>query len=205
MNHLGRALTEYDDPPVKVLFVYNCNPAATVPDQRRMLRGLEREDLFTVVLRAGDDRHGALRRRRPASTRRSSKATTSRKAYGPIHHRTRPPGDRRGRRSAIERRRLRRAVRAASACSRRTNRTGELDLMLHVLDQLPGRDRRRSARRRRADRRRSASRRFSSSTCFRRPPDRKVDLFPDELERKRADGAVSLPTGSGDRRAIRWR
>ena len=32
-----------------MLFVYNCNPAATVPDQRRVLRGLEREDLFTVV------------------------------------------------------------------------------------------------------------------------------------------------------------
>jgi anaerobic selenocysteine-containing dehydrogenase len=49
MNHLGRALTEYDDPPVKVLFVYNCNPAATVPDQGRVIKGLEREDLFTVV------------------------------------------------------------------------------------------------------------------------------------------------------------
>jgi anaerobic selenocysteine-containing dehydrogenase len=49
MNHLGRALTEYDDPPVKMLFVYNCNPAATIPDQRRVIRGLEREDLFTVV------------------------------------------------------------------------------------------------------------------------------------------------------------
>jgi anaerobic selenocysteine-containing dehydrogenase len=49
MNHLGRALTEYDDPPVNVLFVYNCNPAATVPDQRRVLKGLERDDLFTVV------------------------------------------------------------------------------------------------------------------------------------------------------------
>jgi anaerobic selenocysteine-containing dehydrogenase len=49
MNHLGRALTEYDDPGVSVLFVYNCNPAATVPDQRRVLQGLEREDLFTVV------------------------------------------------------------------------------------------------------------------------------------------------------------
>src|SRR4051812_36475467 len=49
MNHLGRALTEYNDPPVNVLFVYNCNPAATVPDQRRILKGLEREDLFTVV------------------------------------------------------------------------------------------------------------------------------------------------------------
>jgi anaerobic selenocysteine-containing dehydrogenase len=49
MNQLGRALTEYTDPPVNVLFVYNCNPAATVPDQHRILRGLEREDLFTVV------------------------------------------------------------------------------------------------------------------------------------------------------------
>jgi anaerobic selenocysteine-containing dehydrogenase len=49
MNRLGRALTEYDDPPVNVLFVYNCNPAATVPDQRRIIKGLEREDLFTIV------------------------------------------------------------------------------------------------------------------------------------------------------------
>ncbi|MEO6223734.1 MAG: molybdopterin-dependent oxidoreductase, partial [Vicinamibacterales bacterium] len=49
MNHLGRALLEYDAPPVKVLFVYNCNPLATMPDQNRVRRGLEREDLFTVV------------------------------------------------------------------------------------------------------------------------------------------------------------
>jgi anaerobic selenocysteine-containing dehydrogenase len=34
---------------VKLLFVYNCNPAATMPDQRRVLEGLAREDLFTVV------------------------------------------------------------------------------------------------------------------------------------------------------------
>ena len=49
MNHLGRALTEYQDPPVQVLFVYNCNPLATMPDQNRVLQGLERNDLFTVV------------------------------------------------------------------------------------------------------------------------------------------------------------
>jgi len=49
MNQLGRALTELNDPPVKALFVYNCNPAVTVPDQTRVLRGLQREDLFTVV------------------------------------------------------------------------------------------------------------------------------------------------------------
>jgi anaerobic selenocysteine-containing dehydrogenase len=49
MNKLGRALLEYRDPPVQMLFVYNCNPLATVPDQNRVLHGLERDDLFTVV------------------------------------------------------------------------------------------------------------------------------------------------------------
>lgn len=49
MNQLGRVLTEPLDPPVKALFVYNCNPAVTVPDQQRVLKGLQRDDLFTVV------------------------------------------------------------------------------------------------------------------------------------------------------------
>lgn len=49
MNHLGRALTEWDEPPIKVLVVFNSNAAVTSPDQRRILRGLERDDLFTVV------------------------------------------------------------------------------------------------------------------------------------------------------------
>ncbi len=49
MNQLGRALLEYSDPPVQTLFVYNCNPAATAPDQHRIIKGLQREDLFTVV------------------------------------------------------------------------------------------------------------------------------------------------------------
>jgi anaerobic selenocysteine-containing dehydrogenase len=48
MNQLGRALEE-SDPPVNVLFVYNNNAAVTTPNQRRVLKGLEREDLFTVV------------------------------------------------------------------------------------------------------------------------------------------------------------
>ena len=49
MTLLGRVLTEPLDPPVKALFVYNANPAVTIPDQQRVLKGLEREDLFTVV------------------------------------------------------------------------------------------------------------------------------------------------------------
>jgi anaerobic selenocysteine-containing dehydrogenase len=36
-------------PPVKALYVYNSNPAAVCPDQARVLQGLRREDLFTVV------------------------------------------------------------------------------------------------------------------------------------------------------------
>jgi anaerobic selenocysteine-containing dehydrogenase len=48
MNQLGRAL-ELDDPPIAVLFVYNNNAVATTPNQRRVIQGLEREDLFTVV------------------------------------------------------------------------------------------------------------------------------------------------------------
>ncbi len=49
MNQLGHALTELGDPPIAALFVYNCNPAATAPNQRAVRRGLGREDLFTVV------------------------------------------------------------------------------------------------------------------------------------------------------------
>ncbi len=49
MNKVGRMLTEPEGAPVNVLFVYNCNPVAILPDQRRVIRGFEREDLFTVV------------------------------------------------------------------------------------------------------------------------------------------------------------
>ncbi|MDH3397645.1 MAG: molybdopterin-dependent oxidoreductase [Acidimicrobiia bacterium] len=50
MNHLGRALTDSNlDPPVKALFVWNGNPAVTVPNAAAIRQGLAREDLFTVV------------------------------------------------------------------------------------------------------------------------------------------------------------
>ena len=49
MTQLGRVLTEPPTPPVKALFVYNANPVAMTPDQNRILAGLAREDLFTVV------------------------------------------------------------------------------------------------------------------------------------------------------------
>jgi hypothetical protein len=39
-----------DDPPVKALVVYGANPMSSNPDSGKVRRGLEREDLFTVVL-----------------------------------------------------------------------------------------------------------------------------------------------------------
>jgi anaerobic selenocysteine-containing dehydrogenase len=49
MNRLGHALNELDDPPVMALYVYHSNPAAVTPDQNAVLKGLAREELFTVV------------------------------------------------------------------------------------------------------------------------------------------------------------
>lgn len=49
MNRLGEALNELRDPPVLGLYVYHSNPAAVAPDQNAVLKGLSREDLFTVV------------------------------------------------------------------------------------------------------------------------------------------------------------
>jgi anaerobic selenocysteine-containing dehydrogenase len=51
MSALGSALTDAElEPPVVALVVWNANPAAIAPDQRQVLKGLAREDLFTVVL-----------------------------------------------------------------------------------------------------------------------------------------------------------
>ena len=50
MSQIGHALTKLKDPPVQALVVYNSNPGAIAPNQARVLEGLRREDLFTVVL-----------------------------------------------------------------------------------------------------------------------------------------------------------
>jgi anaerobic selenocysteine-containing dehydrogenase len=49
MNQLGKALNQLSNPPVKSLYVYHSNPASIAPDQNQVIRGLMREDLFTVV------------------------------------------------------------------------------------------------------------------------------------------------------------
>ena len=48
MNRTGEVLRDRER-PIKVLFVYNCNPLATLPAQEKVRAGLGREDLFTVV------------------------------------------------------------------------------------------------------------------------------------------------------------
>jgi hypothetical protein len=49
MNLLGRTLLGENGAPVELLFVYNANPLATIPNQEKVREGLSREDLFTVV------------------------------------------------------------------------------------------------------------------------------------------------------------
>ncbi len=51
MVQLGAALNNTKlDPPVHSLFVYNANPMVTIPNQNLIKQGLQREDLFSVVV-----------------------------------------------------------------------------------------------------------------------------------------------------------
>jgi anaerobic selenocysteine-containing dehydrogenase len=136
MNHLGRALLEYADPPITVLFVYNANPAATVPDQRRVLKGLERTDLFTVVFdQVLTDTALYADVVLPATT--FLEGYDFAKSYGSIYmDLARPVID------AVGEARSNADV-FGELCGRLDlNRpdeaTGELDLLVNVLDSLPG-------------------------------------------------------------------
>jgi anaerobic selenocysteine-containing dehydrogenase len=48
MSRLGEALLD-SDPPVRALVLWGANPMVTVPNAEAIRRGLERDDLFTVV------------------------------------------------------------------------------------------------------------------------------------------------------------
>lgn len=49
INDIGRHLVEDDiDPPIRAMVIYNHNPIVVHPDQNRMRRGLERDDIFSV-------------------------------------------------------------------------------------------------------------------------------------------------------------
>ena len=66
------------DPPVKMLFVYNCNPAGDGAGSEPRAAGAAARGSLHRRLRTGLHRYRALRRRRAARRRRSSSSTTSR-------------------------------------------------------------------------------------------------------------------------------
>jgi anaerobic selenocysteine-containing dehydrogenase len=185
MNHLGRALTEYDDPPVDVLFVYNCNPAATVPDQRRVIRGLERTNLFTVVFeQVMTDTALYADLILPATTFLEGYDVA--KAYGPFSMNLARPvidavGEARSNADVFGELSARLGLLADGESA------GELDLMLEVFNQLPGNIGADLA----AGVQPSPSfglRPIQFVDVFPNTPDRKIDLFPAALESSTPEG-----------------
>src|SRR5436309_7888955 len=49
MNRLGAMLTGEAEPAIYSLYVYNANPVASTPNAGKIVEGLRRDDLFTVV------------------------------------------------------------------------------------------------------------------------------------------------------------
>jgi len=179
MNLLGRMLTEEMTPPVKVLFVYNCNPAVTVPNQNLILRGLAREDLFTVVFdQVTTDTAAYADVVLPATTFLESYDVAT--AYGPISLQMVQPvvdavGESRSNPDVFG------ALLSALGLDRDGEPQGELETLLNVLVGLPGTagDDLRNQRRPLPP--------FGSAPVqfvdvFPRTPDQKVDLFPEALD-----------------------
>lgn len=185
MNKIGRMLTEPEGPPINLLFVYNCNPAVTLPDQQRILRGLEREDLFTVVfdqVLTDTARYADIVL--PATT--FLEHYDFAKAYGPFTLQLAKPviehvGESRSNAEVF----LDLARRLGLA--REGDPTDDLDAMLAVLSAMPhevGQD----LRERWQARAPFGGRPVQFVDVFPQTPDRKVDLFPAALDREAPQG-----------------
>ncbi len=185
MNLLGRMLTEEVTPPVKVLFVYNCNPVATVPNQNLILRGLAREDLFTVVFdQVTTDTAAYADVVLPATTFLETYDVA--RAYGPISLQLVQPvvdaaGESRSNPDVFE------ALLSALGLDAEGEAKGELETMLAVLDNLPG-----TAGDDLRNQRRPAPP-FGTAPVqfvdvFPRTPDQKIDVFPEALDSGSAVG-----------------
>ncbi len=135
MNQLGRTLLEAD-PPVRVLFVYNSNAAVTSPDQARVLAGLQREDLFTVVFdQVMTDTARYADVVLPATT--FLEGYDIARGYGPISLRLGRPvieaaGESRSNADVFG------DLLQRLGLMKDGDPNGELEEMLHVLDRLPG-------------------------------------------------------------------
>ncbi len=181
MNHLGRVLTGDADPAVRVLFVYNCNPAATVPHQNLVLEGLSREDLYTIVfdqVLTDTARYADLVL--PATT--FLEHYDFARAYGPLSlQMVRPAID------AIGQSRPNVQVFADLEARLGLARDGEpaddLEMMLKVMDELPVRLGR-ALRDETPPAPEYGTAPVQFVDVFPRTPDGKVDLFPEALERE---------------------
>ena len=177
MNQLGRALTELD-PPISLLFVYNSNAAATSPDQGRILRGLERPDLFTVVFeQVMTDTARFADVLLPAVT--FLEGYDLARAYGPISLRLGQPvieavGEARSNSDVFT------ELLRLTGLSAPGDPDGELEEMLHVISGLPaqiGDDLRDSG----AATPPFGGRPIQFVDVQPRTPDGKVDLYPEQL------------------------
>lgn len=185
MNHLGRALLEYTDPPIQVLFVYNSNAAVTTPAQQKVLQGLSREDLFTVVFeQVMTDTARYADVLLPATT--FVEGYEIARGYGPITLRLGRPvveaiGEARSNADVFGAL-LRRLGLAAD-----DEPEGELEEMLDVLSKLPGAvgD---DLRERGVATPPFDGRPIQFSDVWPLTPDRKVHLFPEALDREAPGG-----------------
>jgi len=193
MNHLGRALTE-GEPPIKALLVYNSNAVATSPDQRRIIRGLEREDLFTVVFEQvmTDTAHYAdvlL----PATT--FLEGYDIARAYGPMSLQLARPvveavGEARSNAEVFG------ELSRMLGVGEKGDPSGELEEMIHVLAQMPGTI---------ADELREhgaavpphGGRPVQFRDVMPRTSDGKVDLFPEHLDKEAPAGLYGYQPDPG--------
>jgi len=185
MNRVGRELLEPTGTPVRGLFVYNCNPAVTLPDQQRVLAGLAREDLFTVVFdQVLTDTAVYADVVLPATT--FLEHYDFAKAYGSLSmHLTRPViepvAESRPNTDVFA------DLLARMDLGRDTDATGELEQMLQVMGALPG-----DMSAEIGDRGHATppwdGRPVQFVDVFPRTPDGKVALFPEHLDREAPQG-----------------
>jgi anaerobic selenocysteine-containing dehydrogenase len=200
MNHLGRMLTEDADPPVKVLFVYNCNPLATVPHQNLVRQGLERDDLTTIVfdqVMTDTARYADIVL--PATT--FLEQYDFARAYGPISlQMVRPVVDAVGEaRPNVD---VFAEIEARLGLAEDGEPRDELEMALRILDGLPAG----VGEAIRNDEPPAPS--FGTSPIqfvdvYPRTPDGKIHLFPDELDREAPMGLYAYqPDPASDRHPL---
>jgi len=197
MNHLGRVLAADADPPLKVLFVYNCNPVATVPHQNLIIEGLAREDLFTIVFdQVLTDTAAYADLVLPATTFLETYDLA--RAYGPIALQMVQPvvdavGESRSNPEVFGQ------LLAALDLDEGEGPQGELETLLDVLNQLPG-DIAEDLRNQRMPVPSFGAAPVQFVDVFPRTPDGKADLFPEALARESAAGLYQfLPDPGTDR------